>query len=342
MFELTISAANGNCPNCLHCDLDEDGDDNNEEILQLLSRAGVYYIFAFDDERNLYEHSGGKFMSFHRFFDYAYIKPFQVNRLLGDDGSPPARIVFCCMAQLPFSGRLDLDKDEVPNTRNRIVEVVESAYLKALRHTIPGRQLYGDGRTMSAREFMKFAKENGEGQGLGYFDNGIGRKNSKSKKNSTPGGGVALGAPGKARATKTTGANVHLRDPLDPTRLALFEFYYVRGRGDEQEIIKGEGPLCWGGGYSPYLRTTLNGQDAIKINGEKRKQNQVHPNVATDLPIKYVPSDGSDPVELGNVVGGEFEKFHPKQAYHLGPYVWHPSEYRQNGHDGCTEGGLEG
>ena len=34
--------------------------------------------------------------------------------------------------------------------------------------------------------------------------------------------------------------------------------------------------------------------------------------VATHFPIKYLPSDGSEPIELGTVLGGEFEKFFPK------------------------------
>ena len=34
--------------------------------------------------------------------------------------------------------------------------------------------------------------------------------------------------------------------------------------------------------------------------------------MAIHLPIKYLPSDGSEPVELGTVLGGEFETFFPK------------------------------
>lgn len=126
------------------CKIDED-----YKVREFFSRAGAYYVFALDEDDELYEHSGGKFMTPPRFYDYANIVRSKIKRLLHEDGTPPARIIFCCMAQLPFSGRLDLENDEVPNTRNRVVEVVESVYLMVLRSTIPGNQLYGDVRSMS-------------------------------------------------------------------------------------------------------------------------------------------------------------------------------------------------
>ena len=42
------------------------------------------------------------------------------------------------------------------------------------------------------------------------------------------------------------------------------------------------------------------------------KKNQASPLVATHLPIKYLPSDASEPVELGTVLGGGFEGIFPK------------------------------
>ena len=258
-----------------------------------------------------------------RFYDYANITPSQIKRLLHEDGTPPARIIFCCMAQLPFSGRLDLENDEVPNTRNRVVEVVESVYLMVLRSTIPGNQLYGDVRSMSAKEFVQWLKQRGTGQGLGFFRNGVGRKKSNqlgrkksnsTEENSASGGGVGVGAPGMAHPNSTkTGACANFRDSLDPAKLAKFHFYYKKGRGDNEEIFECiEGCLWWD--PNGYLRTSLNGDDAIEFNGEERKKNQVNPSVATHLPIKYIPSDDSDPVELGTVLGGDFEKFYPKPS----------------------------
>ena len=148
------------------------------------------------------------------------------------------------MVQLPFAGDLDLN-DEVPNTRNRIVEVVESVLLKILKPTIPGRQIYGDGRTMSAKEFTVFSRQrrkefvaqmrrHGKGQGLGFF-HGIEKKKSKSKINSA--GGIGIGAPGMARASQKTGATACFRDLVDPKKLARFEFCYVKGKGSAKEII---------------------------------------------------------------------------------------------------------
>ena len=286
------------------CTMDEENDDNNEEILDILSRAGAYYVFAFNKNGELYAHSGGKYMSLARFFDYAYINTSQINRLLDENGKPPARIVFCSMAQLPFAGDLDMN-DEVPNTRNRIVEVVESVLLKILKPTIPGRQLYGDGRTMSAKEFVaQMMRRHGSGQGLGFF-HGTKKKKPKSKSKST--GGTGMGAPGMAKASQKTGATACFRDLVDPKKLANFEFHYVKGRGSEQEILGPiQGPLWWNGGL---LRTILNGDDAIEFDG---KRNQACPFVATHLPIKYLPSDGSEPVELGTVLGGGFEGLFPK------------------------------
>lgn len=248
-------------------------------------------------------------MSLARFFDYAYINTSQINRLLDENGKPPARIVFCSMAQLPFAGDLDLN-DEVPNTRNRIVEVVESVLLKILKPTIPGRQLYGDGRTMSAKEFVaQMVRRHGSGQGLGFF-HGIEKKKSKSKSKST--GDTGMGAPGMARASQKTGATACFRDLVDPKKLASFEFHYIKGRGSEQETIGPiEGPLRWEQGY---LKTTLNGDDAIEFNGKDNgsKGNQAHAYVATHLPITYLPSDGSEAVELGTVLGGGLEELFPK------------------------------
>ena len=288
--------------------------DDKEQVLELLSRAGAYYVFALDEEPDeIYEHSGGKFMTPPRVFDYTNITPSKIKRLLHENGTPPARIIFCCMAQLPFSGRLDLENDEVPNTRNRIVEVVESVYLMVLKLTIPGFQLYGDGRTMSAKEFVKWLKQRGSGQGLGFFHNGVGRKKSNStEENSASGSGGNQGAPGMAKPARTTGATALIQDPSDMTQLAKFHFHYTKGRGDNKEIFECEGPLRWHSGG--ILQTTLNGDDAIEFNGKKRKINQAHPSVATHLPIKLIPSDDSDPVELGTVQGGEFEKFYPKPS----------------------------
>ena len=288
--------------------------DDKEQVLELLSRAGAYYVFALDEEPDeIYEHSGGKFMTPPRVFDYTNITPSKIKRLLHENGTPPARIIFCCMAQLPFSGRLDLENDEVPNTRNRIVEVVESVYLMVLKLTIPGFQLYGDGRTMSGREFVEWLKQRGAGQGLGFFHNGVGRKKSSSSgENSASGGGLGKGTPGMARAARNTGAGSNFKDPLDLEKLANFHFFYAKGRGHNREIFEcSKGHLFWNNGY---LKTTLNGDDAIEFNGEERKKNQAAPLVAIDMPIKLIPSDNSGPVELGTVQGGEFEKFYPKPS----------------------------
>ena len=58
----------------------------------------------------------------------------------------------------------------------------------------------------------------------------------------------------------------------------------------------------------------MNGDDAIEFNGKASKRNQSKPYVVTHLPIKYIPSDDSGPVELGTVLGGEFENFYPKPS----------------------------
>ena len=59
----------------------------------------------------------------------------------------------------------------------------------------------------------------------------------------------------------------------------------------------------------------MNGDDAIEFNGKaSKRRNQSKPYVVTHLPIKYIPSDDSGPVELGTVLGGEFEEFHPKPS----------------------------
>jgi len=84
------------------------------------------------------------------------------------------------------------------------------------------------------------------------------------------------------------------------------------------------------------LKTRLNGDDAIEFNGEASKRNQACPCVATHLPIKLLPSDKSDPVELGTVQGGEFEKFYPK------PSTWiHMSGIPRKFDDSIVEGMLK-
>ena len=160
---------------------------------------------------------------------------------------------------------------------------------------------------MSAKEFVAFFRDCGKGQGLGYF-NGIKKKKSTSKSKSTGG----TDAPGMARATKKIGATACFRDLANPRKLARFEFCCIKGKGSKQEIIGPvEGPLSWGQGY---LKTVLNGDDAIKVNGKDKdsKGKQAYPCVATHLPIKYLPSDGSEAVELGTVLGGGLEEFFPK------------------------------
>ena len=182
-----------------------------------------------------------------------------------------------------------------------------------LRSAIPGNQLYGDVRSMSAKEFVNWLKRRGTGQGLGFFHNGVGRKKSNStEENSASGRSGEHWNSGKARAARSTGATANFRDPLDPFYLAKFHFYYAKGKGNNQEIFEcTEGHLHWNYGQ---LKTQLNGDDAIEFNGKARKRNQAYPCVATHLPIKLLPSDKSDPVELGTVLGGEFEEFHPKPS----------------------------
>ena len=161
---------------------------------------------------------------------------------------------------------------------------------------------------MSQKEFVTQMKRCGKGRGLGYF-NGIAKKASMSKSKSTDFG---RGALGKARVAKKDGATASFRDLLDPKRLARFKFCYVKGKGSKQEIIGPvEGTLFWTRGY---LQTRLNGDDAIQFKGKDNglKGNQASPYVATHLPIKYLPSDGSEPVELGTVLGGGLEKLFPK------------------------------
>ena len=161
---------------------------------------------------------------------------------------------------------------------------------------------------------MSWLKRRGTGQGLGFFYNGVGRKKSNStEEDGASSGSVGVGAPGLAKATRGTGATANFRDPLNPTYLAKFQFYYAKGKGRNQQIFEcSEGHLFWNG--KGYLQTTLNGDDAIEFNQEARKRNQSTPCVVTHLPIKYIPSDDSDPVELGTVLGGEFEEFHPKPS----------------------------
>ena len=114
-----------------------------------------------------------------------------------------------------------------------------------------------------------------------------------------------------ARAAKRDRVTACFRDLVDPKELARFKFCCTKGQGSKQEIIGPiEGPLWWGLGY---LKTRLNGDDAIKVNGRDKdsKGNRAYPCVATHLPTKYLPSDGSEAVELGTVLGGGFEEFFP-------------------------------
>ena len=181
-----------------------------------------------------------------------------------------------------------------------------------LRSAIPGNQLYGDVRSMSAKEFVNWLKLRGTGQGLGFFNNGVGRKKSNSTEENSASSGSAGGA-GVARPAKKTGATANFRDPLDPFYLAKFQFYYAKGKGRNKQIFEcSEGHLFWN--INGYLQTTLNGDDAIEFNGKASKRNQSMPYVVTHLPIKYISSDDSDPVELGTVLGGEFENFYPKPS----------------------------
>ena len=162
---------------------------------------------------------------------------------------------------------------------------------------------------MSAKEFVACFRDCGKGQGLGYF-NGIKKKKSTSKSKSSR--GVGRGNPGMTRAAKRDRVTACFRDLADPRKLARFEFCCIKGKGSKQEILGPvEGPLSWGQGY---LRTQLNGDDAIKFNGKDNgsKGKQAYPNVATHLPIKYLPSDGSEAVELGTVLGGGLEVLFPK------------------------------
>ena len=84
------------------CTMDEENDDNNEEILDILSRAGAYYVFAFNKNGELYAHSGGKYMSLARFFDYAYINASQINRLLDENGKPLLGLYFAPWSNCPL------------------------------------------------------------------------------------------------------------------------------------------------------------------------------------------------------------------------------------------------
>ena len=280
--------------------VEEEDDENDELVYDLLSAAGVYYVFAYDAEDNLYAYSGGKFMSYLRFFDYANIVQSKINRLLDKDDKPPARIVFCCMAQLPFSGRLDLKNDEVPNTRNRIVEVVESAFLMALRLTIPGNQLYGDVRSMSAKEFVKWLKRRFKNIGWKAFDPDGGGHWSGDRGSNAGSKGAKVGAlKGKPRKTSGDGAMKTFLDPSVPSLLAKFRFTTVN------ETEETEGSLRWtvarkdNGNVCYYLQAHFR-EDGVKSTITK--------SVDRDEPIYYLPPDEREPIEIGS----EIEEMHPK------------------------------
>ena len=76
-----------------------------------------------------------------------------------DNGNPPTKVIFCCVARLPFLSKPK--DDEVPDLCNRLVKVVETVALMILHVTIEGHGIYGDLRSMSQEEWRLLGKKNG-------------------------------------------------------------------------------------------------------------------------------------------------------------------------------------
>ena len=236
--------------------------------------------------------TGGKFMGASRFNDYATRNASKIPRSCDEDGKAPTRIVLCFMARLTHLGSSSEAKNyPLKNLRNRIVEEVEAVWLKILMETILGHGMYGDVRSMSAKELSKRWWELYEKYGFAIFgwsadtwskklgsESGKARKSGKVRKKGAQ--------KGKPKQTSGDGSSRGFFDRANPSRFATFCF--TRSDGTKAEGSK----LLWLVDRKPAKEK---GHVYYKLVGDGNKT------VDRMKPIFYITPNG-DKVDISNEI----------------------------------------
>lgn len=259
--------------------------DNRGDVItngsRLVLHPMVYYAISLDKDDNVIVITAGKSMGPSRFSDYANRRASKIPRSCDEDGKAPARIVLCFMACLTHLGSCsDAQDHPFPNLRNRSVEEAEAVGLMILFETILGHGMYGDVRSMSAKELSKRWQYLYKKYGFAAFgwsadtwSQKLGCKRGKAHKK-----GGKVGAPkGKPQQARGDGAYRRFPDPADPSRFATF-CYHTKKDG-----IEAEGSLLWIVDRKPAKQ---NGHVYYTLVGDGSKK------VDRDMPIYYITPDG--------------------------------------------------
>ena len=275
-------------------------DITNEEAKALLKRPGVYYVFGIHKDGNVMViiYTGGKFMGRSRVDNYVEINESMIKRLCDANGDPPTKVIFCCMAQLPFLSKIKDDK--FADLRNRIVEVIETVALMILRVTIEGHGIYGDLRSMSYEEWRLHGKKDR----MCYFIPGA----TKVKSSGRGLGGRERGRPQKPNGD---GSSCAYLDPTETWRFADFEAC-VESPKNSGELRRYVGPLNWAGARNNSLQITLYDDDAREYSRDSERTKKISVSVEVDENIYYLPPVGDEHMNLGTVESGDFEQYFQK------------------------------